>query len=59
MLEKDVRPDIRAIAAWALGKIGGEEAQDALLRRKMKENDEEALQEIEKGLQFFTVEDEV
>ncbi|KOS63979.1 tRNA epoxyqueuosine(34) reductase QueG [Lysinibacillus sp. FJAT-14222] len=54
LLEKDTRPVIRGTAAWALGKIGGEQAQSALLEAKVKEQDEEVLVEINKGLQFFS-----
>ncbi len=54
LLEKDERPVIRGTAAWALGKIGGEQAQSALLEAKAKEQDEEVLVEINKGLQFFS-----
>lgn len=53
LLEKDSRPVIRGTAAWALGKIGGEVAEAALLTAKEKEQDEEVLVEIDKGLQFF------
>ncbi|KOP69869.1 iron-sulfur cluster-binding protein [Lysinibacillus sp. FJAT-14745] len=53
LLEKDERPVIRGTAAWALGKIGGEQAQSALLEAKVQEQDEEVLVEINKGLQFF------
>lgn len=53
LLEKDSRPVIRGTAAWALGKIGGNVAEDALLTAKDKEQDEEVLVEIDKGLQFF------
>jgi len=54
LLGKDERPVIRGTAAWALGKIGGEQAQSALLEAKAKERDEEVLVEIDKGLQFFS-----
>jgi len=54
LLEKDERPVIRGTAAWALGKIGGEQAQSALLKAEIKEQDEEVLVEINKGLQFFS-----
>ncbi|MFJ7983275.1 tRNA epoxyqueuosine(34) reductase QueG [Lysinibacillus xylanilyticus] len=53
LLEKDERPVIRGTAAWALGKIGREQSQSALLKAKGKEQDEEVLVEINKGLQFF------
>jgi epoxyqueuosine reductase len=54
LLENDERPVIRGTAAWALGKIGGEQAEIALLAAKKKEQDEEVLVEINKGLQFFS-----
>lgn len=54
LLEKDERPVIRGTAAWALGKIGGVQAQSALFEAKAKERDEEVLVEIDKGLQFFS-----
>ncbi|KOS71591.1 iron-sulfur cluster-binding protein [Lysinibacillus contaminans] len=54
LLEKDSRPVIRGTAAWALGKIGGDVAEAALLTAKDKEQDEEVLVEIDKGLQFFS-----
>lgn len=58
VMEEDVRPVIRGTAAWALGKIGGEEAKKALLQAKNKEQDVSVLNEIEKGLQFFHKENE-
>lgn len=54
LLEKDERPVIRGTAAWALGKIGGEQAENALLAARDQEQDEEVLVEINKGLQFFS-----
>ncbi|EON74149.1 tRNA epoxyqueuosine(34) reductase QueG [Lysinibacillus sphaericus] len=54
LLEKDERPVIRGTAAWALGKIGGEQAERALLAAKGTEQDDEVLVEINKGLQFFS-----
>ena len=54
VLEKDVRPVMRGTAAWALGKIGGEEAKKALDKAAAKEADGEVLEEIEKGLSFFS-----
>ncbi|QDQ00157.1 tRNA epoxyqueuosine(34) reductase QueG [Lysinibacillus fusiformis] len=54
LLEKDERPVIRGTAAWALGKIGGEQAEQALRSAKDKEQDGEVLIEIKKGLQFFS-----
>ncbi|MFI8576390.1 tRNA epoxyqueuosine(34) reductase QueG [Rossellomorea aquimaris] len=54
VMKKDVRPVIRGTSAWALGKIGGEEAQQALLKQQSVETDEEVLNEIQKGLNLIT-----
>ncbi|KIL46808.1 tRNA epoxyqueuosine(34) reductase QueG [Jeotgalibacillus campisalis] len=53
VMQEDVRPVIRGTAAWAVGKIGGEEAHQALLAFKDQEEDEEVLIEIQKGLSFL------
>ncbi len=53
LMEKDPRPVIRGTAAWALGKIGGDEAKAALERVKSCDNPPEVLAEIEKGLAFL------
>jgi len=53
VMEKDPRPVLRGTAAWALGKIGGTMAMDALVTAKQKEVDEEVLDEINKGLSFI------
>lgn len=58
IMENDVRPVIRGTAAWALGKIGGAEAKEALLQAQQKEQDISVLDEIEKGLEFFRKENE-
>ncbi|KIL50066.1 iron-sulfur cluster-binding protein [Jeotgalibacillus alimentarius] len=50
VMQHDVRPVMRGTAAWAAGKIGGEEAEKMLLKQKELEQDEEVLKEIEKGL---------
>lgn len=50
VLKSDPRPVLRGTAAWALGKIGGEEAKNALLEAKEKESDEEVIKEVEEGL---------
>lgn len=55
LLFDDPRPVIRGTAAWALGKIGGKEAKQALLKAKDRESDSAVLEEIEKGLQFFSM----
>ncbi|WP_047155422.1 tRNA epoxyqueuosine(34) reductase QueG [Aneurinibacillus tyrosinisolvens] len=52
VLQRDVRPSMRGTAAWALGKIGGEEAQQALERAKTNEKEKTVLNEIEKALSF-------
>ncbi|MGM9922721.1 MAG: tRNA epoxyqueuosine(34) reductase QueG [Bacillus sp. (in: firmicutes)] len=50
VLKDDPRADMRAMAAWAVGKVGGEAAREALLQAQAKEADETALVEIEKAL---------
>lgn len=54
VMKKDVRPVIRGTSAWALGKIGGVEAEVALLAQQSVETDEEVLNEIQKGLNLIT-----
>ncbi|WP_227395868.1 tRNA epoxyqueuosine(34) reductase QueG [Jeotgalibacillus aurantiacus] len=56
VLKEDVRPVMRGTAAWAAGKIGGVEAEEALLKQKAVEKDLDVLNEIEKGLQLLTKE---
>ncbi|MDP4086066.1 MAG: tRNA epoxyqueuosine(34) reductase QueG [Bacillota bacterium] len=56
VLKSDSRPVMRGTAAWALGKIGGENALTALELAKEKETDQEVQVEIEKGLSFFVKE---
>lgn len=53
VMKKDPRPVLRGTAAWALGKIGGTTAVDALVTAKQKEEDQEVLDEINKGLSFI------
>ncbi len=53
VLNEDVRPEIRGTAAWSLGKIGGEQAKEALIRAQAGENDSLVLKEINKGLQLL------
>lgn len=50
VLFNDVRPVIRGTSAWALAKIGGGQALEALLAAKEKETDEEVQQEIEQAI---------
>jgi len=53
VMKNDTRPVIRGTAAWALGKIGGEEAMNALQKALINELDEDVIEEINKGLNFF------
>jgi len=55
IMNKDERPVMRGTAAWAIGKIGGDNAKQALRRALEVEKDEEVLVEIEKGLKLLTV----
>lgn len=50
LLLDDVRPEIRGAAAWALGRIGGEEAVKALRQALTGETDREVRDEIEAAL---------
>lgn len=50
MLLDDVRPEIRGAAAWALGRIGGGEALDALRRALEAESDAGVREEIRAAL---------
>lgn len=52
VLNNDPRPVIRGTAAWTLGKIGTEKAFEAIRTAMAKEDDEQVLFEMEKGLGF-------
>jgi epoxyqueuosine reductase len=54
LMVKDERPVIRGTAAWAIGKINAEGATLALQQALQKEQDEEVLAEIHKGLALAT-----
>jgi epoxyqueuosine reductase len=56
LMENDARPVIRGTAAWAIGKIHTVEGLDALRRAEQNEKVEEVIEEIRKGLQFYTLE---
>ena len=56
LLENDARPVIRGTAAWAIGKINTEDGLVALKKAEQKEENNEVLEEIRKGLQFYTIE---
>jgi len=49
-LTEDVRPVIRGTAAWSLGKIGTEEANELLQEALEKENDHQVIFEVEQAL---------
>ncbi|KAF0815667.1 MULTISPECIES: tRNA epoxyqueuosine(34) reductase QueG [unclassified Cytobacillus] len=53
VMTEDPRPVIRGTAAWALGKIGGEQSLPALRQALKQEKDGEVIAEIEKGISFF------
>ncbi|MDN3018862.1 tRNA epoxyqueuosine(34) reductase QueG [Paenibacillus sp. BSR1-1] len=53
ILENEVSPLAKGTAAWALGKIGGENAFAALKRAEEQETDQEVQREIKKGLSFY------
>lgn len=48
LLFHDVRPVIRETAAWALGQIGGDEADKAIEQALKQEQDEDVLRELRK-----------
>jgi epoxyqueuosine reductase len=49
LLERDERPEIRAAAAWALGRIGGNQVMAALGERLTVEQDAVVRKEMEKA----------
>ncbi|MCM3567978.1 tRNA epoxyqueuosine(34) reductase QueG [Neobacillus mesonae] len=50
VLENEASPVTKGTAAWALGKIGGQTAYNALKKAKKSETAPEVIQEINKGL---------
>lgn len=50
MLQEDARPVIKGTIAWALGKIGGEEAEQSLEHARQTEEDEMVKREIESAI---------
>ncbi|MDQ7843155.1 MAG: tRNA epoxyqueuosine(34) reductase QueG [Armatimonadota bacterium] len=52
---EDDDPMVRGHAAWALGRIGGNEAMEALLRRRAVETDPAVREEVEWALQEILV----
>lgn len=53
LMHKDPRPVIRGTAAWAIGKIGDNQQLPELEKALERESDEEAKQEIVKGIEFL------
>ncbi|MCF6136109.1 tRNA epoxyqueuosine(34) reductase QueG [Pseudalkalibacillus berkeleyi] len=52
VLTEDPRPVIRGTAAWALGKIKGSQAENALKQAKEREKDKDVLDEINRSLKM-------
>ncbi|MDD9271100.1 tRNA epoxyqueuosine(34) reductase QueG [Paenibacillus sp. GCM10023248] len=50
LLQADPRPEIRATAAWALGRIGGEDAAAALEKAQQDEREPAVREDIEKAI---------
>ncbi|MGX9292174.1 tRNA epoxyqueuosine(34) reductase QueG [Bacillus sp. A015] len=53
LMHKDPRPVIRGTAAWAIGKIGDVQQLSELEKALERESDEEAKQEMIKGIEFL------
>ncbi|MGD6896815.1 tRNA epoxyqueuosine(34) reductase QueG [Bacillus infantis] len=54
VMKSDPRPVIKGTAAWALGKIGGLKAREAVEAALVKETDEEVRREMENSLYMFS-----
>ncbi|MEC5423761.1 tRNA epoxyqueuosine(34) reductase QueG [Virgibacillus sp. C22-A2] len=52
VMNNDPRPVIRGTAAWALGKVGTEEAYKAIETAMIKEQDDQVIFEMQKGMNF-------
>ena len=50
VLHDDPRPVIRGTAAYAIGQIGGEEAEEQLQKALQREKEEEVLNEVKKAI---------
>ncbi|WP_456276271.1 tRNA epoxyqueuosine(34) reductase QueG [Bacillus sp. AK128] len=55
VLTEDPRPVMRGTAAWAIGKIGHQTSENILVKARTKEEDQDVLQEIEKGLELLNI----
>lgn len=53
LLRTDERPEIRGAAVWALGRIGGAEAREALEAAAGKEQDEAVRRELAKAISQY------
>jgi epoxyqueuosine reductase len=53
VLKNEPSPVTKGTAAWALGKIGGDQAFSALMEASERETDLAVQREIEKGLNYF------
>lgn len=53
LMHNDSRPVIRGTAAWAIGKIGGENLEKELHKAYENEKDEDVKEEINKGFAFL------
>ncbi|MRX74049.1 tRNA epoxyqueuosine(34) reductase QueG [Bacillus lacus] len=53
LVKEDPRPVIRGTAAWAIGKIGGSGSMQFLLQAKEREQDPQAAEEIQKGIELL------
>lgn len=54
LLLKDARPALRGTAAWALGKIGGEKAEQTLREAMRRETEQSVKKELEKVLKSLS-----
>jgi epoxyqueuosine reductase len=52
MLRRDMRPELRGTAAWALGRIATEEAMEALREALLKEQEAPVVEEIERAIRM-------
>lgn len=53
VMVNDPRPEIRGTAAWAIGKIGRDDARHLIESAMEKESNEDVIREMEKGLNLL------